>query len=59
MRKAKRVVHRRLDLIKLPAGILDVVQMKVDDGLKEQEFNAIINTLHHQVININRVVHAK
>jgi hypothetical protein len=33
--------------------------MKVDDGLKEQEFSAIINTLHHQVVNINRAVHAK
>lgn len=34
-------------------------KMKVDDGLKEQEFSAIINTLHHQVVNINRAVHAK
>lgn len=32
-------------------------KMKVDDGLKEQEFSAIINTLHHQVVNINRAVH--
>ncbi|MDC5208315.1 hypothetical protein [Acinetobacter baumannii] len=34
-------------------------KMKVDDGLKEQEFSAIINTLHQQVVNINRAVHAK
>lgn len=34
-------------------------KMKVDDGLKEQEFSAIITTLHHQVVNINRAVHAK
>lgn len=34
-------------------------KMNVDDGLEEQEFSAIINTLHHQVININRAVHAK
>lgn len=34
-------------------------KMKVDDGLKEQEFSSIINTLHHQVVNINRAVHAK
>ncbi|MNY93215.1 hypothetical protein D3C78_96220 [compost metagenome] len=27
--------------------------MKFDYGLKEQEFSAIINTLHHQVVNIN------
>lgn len=32
-------------------------KMKVDDGLKEQEFSAIINTLHHQVVNINCAVH--
>ncbi|WP_436463224.1 hypothetical protein [Acinetobacter seifertii] len=34
-------------------------KMKVDNGLKEQKFSAIINTLHHQVANINRAVHAK
>lgn len=34
-------------------------KMKVDDGLKEQEFSAIINTLHHQVVNINHAVHTK
>ncbi|EXS32635.1 hypothetical protein J663_2975 [Acinetobacter sp. 826659] len=33
--------------------------MKVDDGLKEQEFSAIINTQHHQVVNIKCAVHAK
>lgn len=33
-------------------------KMKVDDGLKE-EFSPIINTLHQQVVNINRAVHAK
>ncbi|CAA0264768.1 Uncharacterised protein [Acinetobacter baumannii] len=33
--------------------------MKVDDGLKEQEFSAIINTQHHQVVNIKYAVHAE
>ncbi|AVI33978.1 hypothetical protein [Acinetobacter baumannii] len=34
-------------------------KMKVDDGLKEQEFSTIINTQHHQVVNIKCAVHAK
>jgi hypothetical protein len=39
--------------------IFAFLKMKVDDGLKEQEFSAIINTLHYPVVNINRAVHAK
>lgn len=34
-------------------------KMKVVDGLKEQEFSTIINTLHHQAVNINLAVHTK
>ncbi|ARG15758.1 TPA: hypothetical protein JI034_17405 [Acinetobacter baumannii] len=39
--------------------LLAMTKMKVDDTLKEKEFSAIINMIHHQVVHINRAVHTK
>lgn len=36
-----------------------MTKMKVDDCLKDEEFTAIINTIHYQVAQISKAVHAK
>ncbi|WP_334420786.1 hypothetical protein [Acinetobacter soli] len=52
-----------LEEIRFPIENLELflqamTKMKLDDALKEKEFTAIINTLHHQVVQIAKAVQA-
>lgn len=53
--------EEKLEEIRFPIENLELflqamTKMKLDDALKEKEFTAIINTLHHQVVQIAKAV---
>ncbi|MEI2511990.1 hypothetical protein [Acinetobacter soli] len=55
--------EEKLEEIRFPIENLELflqamTKMKLDDALKEKEFTAIINTLHHQVVQIAKAVQA-
>lgn len=52
-----------LEEIRFPIENLELflqamTRMKLDNALEEKEFTAIINTLHHQVVQIAKAVQA-
>lgn len=55
--------EEKLEEIRFPIENLELflqamTKMKLDDALKEKEFSAIINMLHHQVVQIAKAVQA-
>lgn len=55
--------EQKLEEIRFPIENLELflqamTRMKLDNALEEKEFTAIINTLHHQVVQIAKAVQA-
>lgn len=55
------IAEQILEEIKYPIENLELflyalTKMKVDDFLNDQKFTAIINTIHHQVVQITQAV---